>query len=48
MEKQERKISLKKLLLTILCTTIVSIFVGNTVLLVDTVPQWLETEKYLV
>ena len=28
MEKQERKISLKKLLLTILCTTIVSIFVG--------------------
>ena len=47
MEKQERKISLKKLLLTILCTTIVSIFVGNTVLLVDTVPQWLETEKIL-
>ena len=46
MEKQERKISLKKLLLTILCTTIVSIFVGNTVLL-DTVPQWLETEKIL-
>lgn len=47
MEKQERKFSLKKLLLTILCTTIVSIFVGNTVLLVDTVPQWLETEKIL-
>lgn len=47
MKKQERKISLKKLLLTILCTTIVSIFVGNTVLLVDTVPQWLETEKIL-
>ena len=48
MEKQERKISLKKLLLTILCTTIVvHKIVGNTVLLVDTVPQWLETEKIL-
>lgn len=36
--------SVKKLLLTILCTVIVSVFIGSTILFVGSVPQWLQSE----
>lgn len=36
--------SIKKLLLTILCTVIVSVFIGSTILFVGSVPQWLQSE----
>lgn len=47
MEKQGKKLSFPKLLLTILCTTMVSIFIGSTALLVNITHHWLETEKIL-
>lgn len=36
--------SFKKLLLTILCTVIVSVFIGSTILFVGSVPQWIQSE----
>ena len=36
--------SLKKLLLTILCTVIVSVFIGSTILFIGSVPQWIQSE----
>lgn len=36
--------SVKKLLLTILCTVIVLVFIGSTILFVGSVPQWLQSE----
>lgn len=36
--------SIKKLLLTILCTVIVSVFIGTTSLFVLSVPTWIQTE----
>ena len=36
--------SFKKLLLTILCTAIVSVFIGTTILFIFSIPNWLQTE----
>ncbi len=36
--------SLKKLLLTILCTVIVSVFIGTTITFVGSIPQWIQSE----
>ena len=36
--------SLKKLLLIILCTVIVSVFIGSTILFIGSVPQWIQSE----
>lgn len=36
--------SVKKLLLTILCTLIVSVFIGTTILFVSSIPQWVQSE----
>lgn len=46
MKNQEKlKIfSVKKLLLTILCTVIVSVFIGTTILFVLAIPIWIQTE----
>jgi len=44
MRNQEKTFSVKKLLLTILCTVIVSVFVGSTILFVGSVPKWIESE----
>lgn len=44
MRNQEKTFSVKKLLLTILCTVIVSVFIGSTILFVGSVPQWIQSE----
>lgn len=46
MKNQEKvkTFSVKKLLLTILCTIIVSVFIGSTILFVVSVPQWVQSE----
>lgn len=44
MENREKTFSVKKLLLTILCTVIVTVFIGSTILFVGSVPQWVQSE----
>lgn len=44
MKNEDKKFSIKKLLLTILCTVIVSVFIGSTILFIGSVPQWLQSE----
>lgn len=44
MRNQEKTFSVKKFLLTILCTVIVSVFIGSTILFVGSVPQWIQSE----
>ena len=44
MKNEEKTFSEKKLLLTILCTVIVSVFIGSTILFVGSVPQWIQSE----
>lgn len=46
MKNQEKlkTFSVKKLLLTILCTVIVSVFIGTTILFVLAIPIWIQTE----
>lgn len=44
MKNQEKTFSVKKFLLTILCTVIVSVFIGSTILFVGSVPQWIQSE----
>lgn len=44
MRNQEKTFSVKKLLLTILCTVIVSVFIGSTILFIGSVPQWIQSE----
>ena len=44
MTNQEKTFSVKKLLLTILCTVIVSVFIGSTTLFLSSVPQWIQSE----
>lgn len=44
MRNQEKTFSVKKLLLTILCTVILSVFIGSTILFVGSVPQWIQSE----
>lgn len=44
MRNQEKTFSVKKLLLTILCTVIVSVFIGSTTLFLGSVPQWIQSE----
>ena len=44
MKNQEKTFSVKQFLLTILCTVIVSVFIGSTILFVGRVPQLIETE----
>lgn len=36
--------SVKKLLLTILCTVIVSVFIGSTIAFVGSIPEWIQLE----
>lgn len=36
--------SVKKFLLTILCTVIVSVFMGTTIVFIDSLPQWIYSE----
>lgn len=43
-EEKLKTFSVKKLLLTVLCTVIVSVFIGTTILFVLSVPTWLQTE----
>lgn len=42
--KKSKRFSVKKLLLTILCTVIVSVFLGSTILFVTSIPQWIQAE----
>lgn len=44
MKNQEKTFSIKKFLLTILCTVIVSVFIGSTILFIGSVPQWIQSE----
>lgn len=44
MREENKKISIKKLLLTILCTVIVSVFIGTTILFIEVLPNWLQYE----
>lgn len=44
MRNQEKTFSVKKFLLTILCTVIVSVFIGSSILFVNSVPQWICSE----
>lgn len=44
MRNQEKTFSVKKLLLTILYTVILSVFIGSTILFVGSVPQWIQSE----
>lgn len=44
MKNEEKTFSIKKLLLTILCTVVVTVFIGSTVLFVGSVPQWIQSE----
>lgn len=44
MRSTEKTFSVKKFLLTILCTVIVSVFIGSTILFVGSVPQWIQSE----
>lgn len=44
MRSPEKTFSVKKFLLTILCTVIVSVFIGSTILFVGSVPQWIQSE----
>lgn len=43
-QEKTKTFSVKKLLLTILCTVIVSVFIGSTILFVGSVPQWFQSE----
>lgn len=46
MESKEKvkMFSLKKLLLTILCTVMISIFIGSTILFIYAIPSWMQLE----
>ena len=43
-KKEANKFSIVKLLLTILCTTIVSAFIGFTILFIEVIPSWMISE----
>jgi len=44
MKNKEKTFSIKKLVLTILCTVIVSVFIGSTILFIGSLPQWIRAE----
>lgn len=42
--ERAKTFSLKKLLLTILCTVIMSVFIGSTIIFVISIPRWIQSE----
>lgn len=48
MQKNNKKFSVKKLLLTILCTVTICTFIGSTYLFISVIPAWMEWETFSI